>query len=339
MQFGNDKSRIIRGLAIILMVTGHTMPGKIIPFAVPLFSFLVGYGYEFAKAKNLCHAAKRIWHLLAHFWFILLGICLPIAVFYTHYAVSLNNLVLNMFGMWGGLNYYCWYVNFYILAMLTMPLLSRIIDRYGLKGLLPLMIFFGVGYWALEYVHALSTNPIASRFNRYFKLMPIVLAAYWMAHYKIFSRINLKAGKKMIAPALLGMAAFYMFRGIPYAKIADFAVTPLFVGSVALLIDSVDTLSARVVRIFGYVKMALTDLGIKSMNIWFLHALFFTASTKTLFKFMTPLYVTPIVKVLVILCASWLLSTIVMKLYDLLASSLAKLGSTLGALCRATLLR
>lgn len=324
MQFGNDKSRIIRGLAIILMVTGHSCPGKIIPFAVPLFSFLVGYGYEFAKTRDLRHAVKRIWHLLAHFWFILLGICLPIAIFYTHYKISPGNFVLNMFGMWGGLNYYCWYVSFYILAMLTMPFLSRIIDRYRWQGLVVLLLIFGAIYGAYYFYPKLLTIEIIKRFDRYFKFMPIVLSAYWMAHYKVFSRINIEAGGKIMWISLVGMVAFYLLRGIPYAKTADFIVTPLFVGAVALLMDSGEQISAVSSKLFGYLKVALTDLGIKSMHIWFLHALFFTASTKKLFVFMNPVLGNPVLRVCVILCASWLLSIFTMKLYDLLSGSLSK---------------
>lgn len=325
MQFGNDKSRIIRGLAIILMVTGHSCPGKIIPFAVPLFSFLVGYGYEFARTRNLRHAAKRIWHLLSHFWFILLGICVPIAVFYTHARIPVHKVIMNMFGLWGGLNYFCWYVNFYILAMLTMPFLSKIIDRYNWRGLAGLLILFGVIYGAYYFFPELTKIEVVKRFERYFKYMPVVLGGYWMAHYKVFSFIKLKAGSVMIWLSLVAIIAFYLLRGVPYAKVADFIITPLFAGAVALFFESAETLSAAGAKLFGYIKIALTDLGIKSMHIWFLHAIFFTAVTKKMFRFMDPLMKEDVPRVITVLAASWLLAVCTMKLYSFLSSSSGKL--------------
>lgn len=211
------------------------------------------------------------------------------------------------------------------MAMLSMPFISRVIDRYGWRGLMPMLLCSGGAYWALVTFPQMPYYSFASRFIRYFQFMPIVMAAYWLAHYKVFSHLDIKPGKKILIASVVAIVVLYIFRGIPYAKIADFAVVPLFAASVALLCDSAEAFSITVSKVYGWVKIALTDLGIKSMHIWFLHALFFTASTKTLFKFMTPVLGNPVVRVLVILLASWFLSVCTMKLYSLLSGSVSRL--------------
>lgn len=308
MQFGNDKSRIIRGLAIVLMVTGHTLPRKIIPFAAPLFSFLVGYGYAYAKEKNLRHAGKRIWHLLSNFWFILFCICVPIAIFYTHYKFTGTQLLLNMFGLWPGFNYYCWYVNFYILAMIAMPGLSRLIDRYNLKALIPIIILFCGTYFLLEFHPGFESNKLTGTFDRFCKLMPIVVAAYWIARQQIYNQIRITPGGKTAIAAIGVIACAYLIRAIIPHNYLDFLLCPIFAGGVAILFDSVGIIGGWIAKVGGWCNAIITDLGMKSMHIWFLHSLFLAHSTKGLFSFLTPLYSNPVSKVTVILIASWLLA-------------------------------
>lgn len=325
MQFGNDKSRIIRGLAIILMVTGHSCPGKIIPFAVPLFSFLVGYGYEFAKQKDIAHSFKRIKHLLLHFWFILFAICLPIAVFFTHYKFSVSQLALNMFGCWGGFNFYCWYVYFYILAMLSMPLLSRIIDRFKLKALIPMVLLFLATYVTISLTPNLNSHEWISKIGRYCKLMPIVLTAYWMAHEKIFNKVHLEGGLITGTIATSIAIGVYLLRYYDEYKIADFLTTPVIIGAISLLTESLAKTTGIIHKIALWAKTTLTDLGIKSMHIWFLHSLFFAHSTKGLFAFLKPLMQTDVSRVLTVLICSWILSIATMKLYTLLEKAVSRL--------------
>lgn len=306
------------------MVTNHCLPGKIIPFAAPLFTFLVGYGYEFAKQKNLRHAAIRIWHLLINFWFILFGLCVPIAIFYTHYKFTAEQLIMNMFGLWPGFNYYCWYVYFYILAMLCMPWLSRLIDRYGLRALIPMVILFLGVHEYLHFNSGLLSDKWIERLNRFCELMPIVVTAYWLAHYKIFSKIHIKYNGISALLALIVISGVYLMRYFQTVKLLDFINCAVFSAAIAVLFDSVATLGKSAALLTGKTIAILTDLGIKSMYIWFIHSIFIAHSTRSLFKFMEPLYKYPVSKVLTILLTSWLLSILLMRVYNLLSSLISK---------------
>ena len=140
INFGPDKSQILRGLAIIFMITLHNDTLPEFKICVPIFTFLVGYGYAFAKEKNLRHGLKRMWHLLSHFWLILLGLFLPVAIWKGGYEPTIGNVLLNMFGLESNLNWYSWYIYFYIFAMLAMIPASRLIQRFKLPALGALIV-------------------------------------------------------------------------------------------------------------------------------------------------------------------------------------------------------
>lgn len=278
LAFGNDMSRIVRGIAVTLMVTGHSLPGKIIPFAVPLFSFLVGYGYFFAREKTLRHAAKRIWHLLSHFWLILFGICIPAAIISWPDSIKISEVLLNMFGLCGRFNFYCWYIYFYIAAMCMMPLISGIINRYGLKATLGISLFFGMAClaiynWLGNYLTTGSPN-IVSVVYRCFRYMPIVTMGYWLAQSSFFSRIPIKKGLWSILFCFVALVAIYTLRGLPYMQWFDLIWAPLASAFIAAIFNLYP---------LPILRTLITELGLKSMGIWFLHALFFSHSTKGLF--------------------------------------------------------
>lgn len=192
LQFGNDMSRLVRGIAIVLMVCNHAMPGHIIGFAVPLFSFLVGYGYWFSRSKGLGHSLHRVWHLLSHFWLILLGICLPTALLTWNGHVSAQDVVLNMFGLSPVLNFYCWYVYFYIFAMGVMPFCSRAMDRHGLWAAVSIIVLSTAVALITDGIMAQVTDETAKRYlgilYRCTRYLPIVAAGYWLAANGIFSK-------------------------------------------------------------------------------------------------------------------------------------------------------
>lgn len=273
LAFGNDMSRILRGVAIIFMVCNHSMPGKVNAFAVPLFSFLVGYGYAFAKQRSLRHGLKRVWHLLKNYWLVLLGICLPTALI-TQYPFTIEQLGLNMLGLDPRLNFYSWYINFYFFAMMLMPLVSRWIDRRGLWITIGLSAVCGLAYWGLQYVPQGPFSHAAGVVGRWVKYMPIVLMGYYLAANKTFSHIQYRPGAVSAVLAVAGLVGIYFARGWHPDHVIDLLWAPAFAVCIAVIFGS---FQLKPLRVF------LTQMGLKSMHIWFLHALFFTHATKPVF--------------------------------------------------------
>lgn len=326
LAFGNDISRIVRGIAIILMVVGHSLPGRVIGFAVPLFSFLVGYGYNFSRSRDARHSLIRVWHLLSNFWIILFGLCIPAALITHAGPVKFGEVALNMFGLHPRFNFFCWYIYFYIVAMTLLPGLSRIVDRYGLRGVILLSLLFGgvtAGLGAIPVkgldVWIVKLIGCASRCACY---MPVVLAGYWLARNGVYARMGYRRSPMRLALCIGALVGIYFLRGLPWVKTLDLLWAPLAAGAVA--------------QIFGMYTLApvrwlLTFLGMRSMGIWFLHALFFTHATRKLFvpildfftknDFMASLgiYSVNTVRILLIFAVSALLAILFDKVYSLLS--------------------
>lgn len=95
-----DKSTTqkIKGIAICLMVfhhlfitDWHVTSAPSVPYylsaiahtckiCVAIYCFLTGYGYAFAKNKNLSYSAKKCAALLKYYWLQLVLIFIPVAV-------------------------------------------------------------------------------------------------------------------------------------------------------------------------------------------------------------------------------------------------------------------
>lgn len=305
LEFGNDKSRIVRGIAIILMVTGHTLPGKVISFAVPLFSFLVGYGYAFARERNLRHGAHRVWHLLKEYWIILFGICLPTALLFYPRPIPVSEIVLGMFGLFPRLSFFSWYVYFYIFAMAMMPMVSRIVDRYGWRGVISVSLVSAGLMLAAEHYQTVNPHIVFGAAYRCFRYLPIVVAGYWLASNKIFSRIVVPSAWWVAPFALLAMVGIYFTRGWEYARIIDLIWAPTFAALSAI---------ALAPKYLAPLRKLLTLFGIQSGKIWFLHALFITHCTKVLFGRLVDWIAVPAGKVIAILLLSYLMAIIIDKI-------------------------
>lgn len=308
IEFGNDKSRLLRGIAIIFMVTNHTLPGMVIAFAVSLFSFLVGYGYAFAKERNLRHGRKRVWHLLSEYWVILFAICLPTALLFYPLKITFGNVFLGMFGLDPKLSFYAWYVYFYIFAMAVMPFVSRIIDRYSWRGALGVMAVCIGLYFASDWLRTVYNNPLSNVPCRCFQNFPVIVAGYWLARYKVFSKIRVPDAWWVAPLALIAMVGIYFARGHEYSRMFDFAWAPVFAGMMTLVLAPGWMFPVRKILTLG---------GIQSGKIWFLHALFMTHCTKVLFGRLVDWIEGPFFKVVAILLLSYIFAVIITKLTEL----------------------
>lgn len=181
IDFGPDKSQILRGLAIIFMITLHNDMLPEFKICVPIFTFLVGYGYAFAREKNLRHGLKRMWHLLSHFWLILLGLVLPVAIWKGGYNPTVDNVLLNMFGLESNLNWYSWYIYFYIFAMLAMIPASRLIQRFKLPALGVLIIVSLALCFAIHLIPNWSSNVWLQAIHDCFLCSPVMYTGFYLA--------------------------------------------------------------------------------------------------------------------------------------------------------------
>ena len=121
LAFGKDKTSIIKGIAILMMIVLHCCCGpswydRTIPMlqnqrfvdfinhslkiCVSIYAFLVGFGYSYSKKRDFRYSIKHIGRLLLPYWIILFGLSLPFA----NTITSRNEVLLNMFGVSGSLS-------------------------------------------------------------------------------------------------------------------------------------------------------------------------------------------------------------------------------------------
>lgn len=295
------------------MVCNHSLPGKVIRFAVPLFSFLVGYGYAFAKDKSLKHSWQRIWHLLKDYWFVIFAICLPTALLTYPYPIDFKELPLCLFGLNGRLNFYAWYIYFYIFSMILLPAVYRLVNKQNVLPCLLLCAACGLVTFGISQIAGYEKNLALASLSRCFRYFPIVLMGYWLATNSFFKHIKVSRNPSIVALCCILLVALYLFRGSEYVRIFDFIWAPI----AALLISTPFTL-----YVLRPVRIVLTELGMKSMNIWFLHALFFTHTTKALFAPLVNWIDWKPAFVISILILSYLMAIVVGKLIEYLTTGL-----------------
>lgn len=308
LEFGNDKSRLLRGIAIIFMVTNHVNPGHVIAFAVSLFSFLVGYGYAFAKERNLRHGFRRVKHLLGEYWVILFGICLPVALLFYPLKITALNVIFGMFGLDPRLNFYSWYVYFYIFAMALMPMVSRVVDRYGWRGVATVIVLCVALYYAGDWCRKDYPSIVLNVFCRSFSHFPVIVAGYWLARFKVYSRVRVPDVWWVAPLALAAMVGVYFARWSEYSRLFDFAWAPIFAALMSLALSP---------AIMSPVRTLLTALGVHSGRIWFLHGLFMTHCTKVVFGHLVDWIEIPAIKTVAILLLSYVFAVIIAKLTEL----------------------
>lgn len=303
LQFTRDYTQIIKGVAILFMMILHvggsgaiydvpirTMAeypvlGFIHPsfkLCVGIFTFMIGYGYAFAKVKDWRYSVKHVWSLLKVFWLILLGITVPsILVIGGGRTISergIEDFIQNMFGVSESLNWYSWFVSLYIFCMIVLPLIHRWLDEKPILA----TVGFSVAFYALEVgIHTLPfylTNKwIYSLFNDCM-LMPTALLGYYFAKQQIFTKIRVpKHWTMTIIGLALIVLAFVVraYRGAIAGFNFDIIYAPLSILGILIIFNSCK---------LPITSKVLTSLGNLSVYMWFFHALFFTDVVRAIYQ-------------------------------------------------------
>ena len=238
---------------------------------VAIYCFLTGYGYAFAKNKNLRYGLTKCAGLLKRYWLQLFLFFIPVAVI-GGYELTPQLLVRNLFGLSPNLNYFAWYVYFYIFAMLLLPVCTNS-EKLWKNPWIGLFGIVGLSYVAAVVLHSLpayeNNTLVADLFNCaiYF---PGVIFGYVCAKYKIFEYLDAKLPE---CPWLYAVAAIAVLfcrtiissvMGLPL----DIYYAPIFVYCCYRAVKH---------KWVKYPRKALTVCGKYSTPIWFFHAVFFSA--------------------------------------------------------------
>lgn len=297
ISFGKDKTAIIKGFAIIFMIILHCgipeyytekMPFsenqllvecyKVLKLCVGIFTFMVGYGYAFSKTKDLQYSWEHIEKLLIPFWTILFVFTFPIAFFYNNLG-SIDSIILNLFGINSCLNWFSWFVAFYIYAMIIMPILSKIIDQ---KPIWWTLFFIIVAYLMEASLHQFyplyTNNDFTQRLFDCLSCTPCMLLGYLFANKQWFSKVMIQRKDKWLFIAFLLIIAVFVLRFHISAIMGfnlDFFYAPMFIFAVLILFNIFE---------LPLITKILTIIGNVSVYMWFFHALFFTKAVRNFYQ-------------------------------------------------------
>lgn len=291
--FDKDKTKIIKGVAILFMIILHCLGSpewydvqfdefrnpqfqqifSSFKICVAIFTFMVGYGYAFSATKDVKYSWNHICRLLLPLWVVLFVFTIPFCK-----DIDGGVLLKNLFGINSELNYFSWFVYFFIYAMAVMPFVSRLIDKRWWMAI----VVVGVAYLCQVAIHSLpnwSDNDFISAGFNCMMQTPCMILGYLFAKYHIFERARLPKSKIAIfVISLLILVGAFVLRyyksavlgfglGVIYAPMAIFSIVVLFNGF----------------RL-KYLSTILMKLGELSVYMWFVHALFFTQCVRHIYQ-------------------------------------------------------
>lgn len=297
LSFGKDKTAIIKGIAIVFMITHHCgIPGfydvrlpffnhelivdsfKTFRLCVGIFTFMVGYGYAFSKTKDLHYSWVHIKRLLLPFWTILIVFTFPIALYFNEMGDAFS-VFLNLLGINSRLNWFSWFVTFFIYAMIVMPILSRIINKKPIKAAFSLIV---VAYIMEVIFHQFypqyKDNDFTQRFFDCLLWTPCMLLGYLFADKKWFCKIAIPdktIGIFISFILVLTITILRFYFGSLLGFNLDFFYAPMFILAVLIVFN---------IFKLPYLKRLLTALGNASVYMWFFHALFFTKAVRSFYQ-------------------------------------------------------
>lgn len=293
--FGKDKTAIIKGFAIVFMILLHVFGGSgwyendipmnhnegLIRFmhsfqiCVGIFALMIGYGYAFSKTKDFKYSVKHIKSLLTSYWIVLFLFALPAA----YSAIGGGQiLLLNMLGVDETLCWVSWFVFLYIWAMIVMPFFGRLIDCKPFLWTIAIAGLAYVGQVAVWYfIHDFNSRTWWHALNVCLMWTPVIVLGYLFAKKELFQKIKIPNHWLVPVVAVVVVAVtLWLKMVLPGIKILNFDIiyAPIIILCILVVFSQYS---------MKWFSKFMAELGDKSVYMWFVHALFFTAATRPVY--------------------------------------------------------
>ena len=291
---------IIKGVAIIFMIVLHCFGGRewymecydipmngnapllkfmsSLQICVGIYVFMIGFGYSFCKQKNLSYSFNHVRSLLKVFWSTLILFTLPVSLSY----ISTRNsewFFLNLFGVIEDLSWVSWFVALYVWAMILMPLLGRLLDRYKWKGLIGIicccwLLLIAIHSWIPHF----NSHHIWHTLFVCIGWTPLICIGYSSGKYQLIEKVKIKHNlctlltAIVIIPLVLWLKS--QFKGILILNF-DIIYAPVIIYCILCIFTIIKSLN---------IKRCFISLGKFSVYMWFIHAIFFTECTRPTYQ-------------------------------------------------------
>jgi|GEM_PF-331975 len=341
MELSRDDTRVLKGIAILLMVLLHLFArketnGLYEPFAYvnevpfvyylailgdacrPIYMFVTGYAFFYIcsrpEGSPLLKNIKRIVKLYINFW-VVFFIFVPLGFLLGSEKVfvwDVKRLLMDFLGLANNHNGAWWFLQVYIIFVLVSPLLITVIKR---MPAIVLVFFSGLLFLVC---HIQRYHPIISTENNLVKymlnlsvllgtsLLSFVIGACFAKH-KVFTRIN-KATQHLRFKNSIGLAVIVAVIAL-HSFIESSAIAP-FNGVMLICIFTLMNKSPVIVKTLDYLSK-------HSTNIWLCHMFFYeTIFSELVFAAKYPFLIYPWL-ILLCIAASYIIRTIASPLQRL----------------------
>lgn len=181
-----------------------------------------------------------------------------------------------MLGTYTSIVGFAWYVRFYVLAMLTLPLLKKGIGKNQWTSAAYAVLPFQAIYILMRIISSrVAFNATAVIAMEYFKYISVVLLGYCFARFDLYTKLDIFLKKYRLNRNgfyILGIFAVFVARlklsSDVYVLIpnTELVYAPLFIFFAARLMNNFSCKP---------ILQALEIIGRHSMNLWFLQSVFF----------------------------------------------------------------
>ncbi len=179
---------------------------------------------------------------------------------------------MQLFGFLPNLNWFAWYVFFYVFCMLVMPLLYKY-KVFRFKPIVNLGIMLTVPYVLGVLLHMMpsyETNTIIHDLFSCFLYFPCFLMGYWMAENQVVEKSKQIKWLRNPSGCVIAIAVVFLLR-VLVSSVAGFLLdvfyAPILICAIANLYEVVESKS---------ISAILNILGKYSTGMWFFHAVFFS---------------------------------------------------------------
>lgn len=344
--FDRKTTAAIKGIALILMFIHHffaypewyvegiaypQLTGYIrffrysMKICVPVFAFLTGYFYAFSHKRTLGYSLRKITDLLISYW-LCFALILIIAWMTGYRELSAFGFLMGILGRNTSIMTFCWYVSFYCLSMLMLPLLTATDKRMPVRDMVLLLVVPIAASSILESL--IKSKTISTMIEEVRIWFPCVASGYLCSKYGVFSRADARIRRLRGKALLYGACICFALVGRYFCDsftlgicclgkdwkmscTMDLFYAPAFVYGAAMLLQRTKN---------KYVLGAFKRIGDQSQRMWFIHCVFFNVSNEVTQRILYwPRHPVLVVAFGLVICylAAWAISPLERRMIDL----------------------
>jgi len=255
---------------------------------VSVFAFLTGFFYAYSGKRTLRYSVRKMTDLLVSYWAVYIPVLL-FALMTGYRGLTLFGFAEGILGRNKSVMTFCWYVSFYCITMILLPLLTGIKGRAPVREFVLLVLVPLAASIALTSL--IASNTLKAMIEDIRLWFPSVAVGYLCAKYGVFDALEGKLKEKNGIVRMLVYAAC-----IVAACGCRYFVNDMTLGSVHILGREIQigfTLDAVYAPVFVYglsmllrriaesrLCAVLRRIGDQSLLMWFLHCIFFNVSNE-----------------------------------------------------------